>query len=129
MMKNFGLSVFVLLVVSGCLSKSKTTANGAPEFSIRAADVSSAIVQIVTNRPDMSATRRSALVDVRFSSKAAAEFRKFTREHLNQHVRILVGYKVVASPWIRAVIPAGEIELTFSTPEEAQLFADALTKK
>jgi preprotein translocase subunit SecD len=72
---------------------------------------------------------KTALVAVRLSDKAAADFQKFTQKHLNQKVQFFVGGKVVFEPVICATISSGELVMSFSTPEEAQAVVDSLTKK
>jgi len=129
-MKNTTISLLLVLLISACSHKTESTvATGTPHFQIAASDVSTASFQSVTNRADFVAAHKTAVVDVVFSSSKAAEFGKFTREHLNQQVQILVGSKVVAEPRILAEISGGEIELNFTTPEEAQAVVDSLTKK
>jgi preprotein translocase subunit SecD len=133
-MKNTTLSLLLVLFVSACSNKSETTpttdtGGSPPQFSITASDVSGASVQIANNTPNLVAAHKTALADVHLSPKTAANFQKFTKEHLNQKVQILVGTNVVAEPVIRAELSDGRIPLTFSTPEEAQAVVDYLTKK
>jgi len=130
-MKNTTLSLLLVLFVSACSHKTESTVTttGTPQFSVAASDVSTASVQIATNTPNLVAANKTALVDVRLSGKAATDFQKFTRDHMNQQVQILVGTNVVAEPVIRAAISSGELPLSFSTPEEAQAVVDSLSKK
>jgi hypothetical protein len=104
----------------------EVTNTGIPRFQIAASDVTSASVQPVTGNANLAA---APMLDIVFSSSKAAEFQKFTQEHLNQRVQILVGTNLVIEPMVCSVIPGGEIELSFSTPEAAQAIADILTKK
>jgi preprotein translocase subunit SecD len=64
-----------------------------------------------------------------FTSDKAAEFRKFTQQHLKQTVQILVGTNVVATPIIQSVIPSKKIYLNFQTREEATRISDYLMTK
>jgi preprotein translocase subunit SecD len=133
-MKNITISLLLVLFVSACSHKTESTPTtstdgSTPQFSIAASDVSSAYVRIATNSPNLVAAHKTALVDVQLSTKAAADFQKFTQEHLNQKVQILVGTNVVAEPVIRAVLSRGELPLSFSTLEEAQAVVDSLSKK
>jgi preprotein translocase subunit SecD len=129
-MKNTTISLLLVLFISACSHKTESiVVTGTPQFQIAASDVSTASFQSATNRADLVAAHKTAVVDVVFSSSKAAELGKFTREHLNQQVQILVGSKIVAEPWIRSEISGGEIELNFTTPEEAQAVVDSLTKK
>ena len=133
-MKNTVIGLILVLFTSACSHKiesTPTTSTGGstPQFSIAASDVSSASIQIATNSPNLVAAHKTAQADVHLSTKAAADFQKFTQEHLNQKVQILVGSKVVSEPVIRATISSGEVVMGFSTPEEAQAVVDVLSKK
>ena len=129
-MKNSTLGLLLVLFISACSHKTDSTVTaGTPQFQIAASDVTSASVQPVTGNANLAAAHKTAVVDVVFSSSMAADFQKFTQEHLNQQVQILVGTNIVAEPMVRSAIPGGEIELSFSTPEAAQAIADILTKK
>jgi len=129
-MKNTTISLLLVLFVSACSHKTESSVvTGTPQFQIAAGDVTSASVQPVNGNADLAAAHMTAVVDVVFSSSKAAEFQKFTQEHLNQKVQILVGTNIVVEPMVRSAIPSGEIELSFSTPEAAQAIADILTKK
>jgi preprotein translocase subunit SecD len=133
-MKNLAIALILVLFTSACSRKTETTPTastgvGLPQFVIAASDVMTASAKSATNRPDLIAAHRNAVVDVQFSSKATADFKKFTQEHLNQQVQILVGSNVFAVTWIRSVHPDGRFQTAFSTLEEAQAVADSLTKK
>jgi preprotein translocase subunit SecD len=129
-MKNIAIGLMLALFTSACSHKTETTPTASlPQFVFAASDVMTASVQSATNRPDLIAAHRTAVVDIQFSSKSAADFKKFTQEHLNQQVQILVGSNVLAETWIRSVHPDGLFQTAFSTLEEAQAVADTLTKK
>jgi preprotein translocase subunit SecD len=133
-MKNTTISLLLVLFVSACSHKTESTPTtstdgSTSQFSIAASDVSSASVQITTNTPNLVAAHKTALADVHLSTKAAAEFQKFTQAHLNQKVQILVGTNVVVEPVIRAAISSGELPMPFATSEEAQAVVDSLTRK
>lgn len=127
---TLSLSLILVLFVSACSHKTEsTTSTGTPQFSIAVGDVASTSVEVVTDRVPSSPTQQMAVVHLEFSGAKAAEFRKFTKEHLNQKVQIMVGTKVVSEPVIRAEIPSPKIELAFPSPDEAQAVADSLSKK
>jgi preprotein translocase subunit SecD len=129
-MKNATFSLMLALVASACSPKTESTVTaGSTQFSIAAGDVVNTSVEVVTGRVPSSPTQETAVVHVEFSGAKAAEFRKFTKEHLNQKIQIMVGEKIVAEPVIRAEIPSPKIELTFSSPDEAHAIADSLSKK
>jgi hypothetical protein len=69
------------------------------------------------------------VVDVRFTPSKSVAFHKFTQEHLNEGVQILVGSKVVAVRKFGVPMPGERMMFPFSTPEEAQAVVDSLTKK
>jgi preprotein translocase subunit SecD len=133
-MKNIAIGLILVLFTSACSRKTETTPTAStgvslPQFVFAASDVMTASAKSATNRPDLVAHHRNAVVDVQFSSKATADLRKFTQEHLNQQVQILVGSNVLAVTWIRSVMPDGQFQTAFPTLEEAQAFADTLMKK
>jgi hypothetical protein len=137
-MKNTTLSLLLVLFVSACSHKTESRdATGTPQFVFTASDVSTASVQPVTGNANLSESHKknlaeahkTALVKVVFSSSKAAEFHKFTQDHLALKVHVLVGSEVLLDSVIRTAITLSEIELAFSTPEEAQAFADSLSKK
>src|SRR5262245_25761543 len=105
-MKNTLLSLIVVLFLPACSTKTTPTSSaGTRQFTIKPADVASASVTAP------APTQQKAVVHVEFSKAQAEGFRKFTKEHLDQKVQILVGTKVVAEPVIRSEIPGGKIEL------------------
>ena len=129
-MKNALLSVVVALLVSACSQKPEPTATtGTPQFSVSAGDIITSSVEVVAGRVLSSPTQETAVVHIEFSKAQAEAFRKFTRDHLDKQVQIVVGSKVVSEPVIRAEIPGGQIEVHFSSPEEAQAFAASLSQK
>jgi preprotein translocase subunit SecD len=129
-MKNTTLSLLLVLFVSACSHKTESnTTAGLPEFSIAASDVVSSSVETVTGHTPASPTREDYMVHIELSDTKGAEFRKFTKDHVGQHVQILVGTKVVQEPMIAAEIVSPKIDLIYSTPAEAQSIADLLSKK
>ena len=123
-MKNVTVSLLFVLFVSACSPKTESiVTTGTPQFSFAAGDVATASIQTP------AASSNAVVVDVHFSSIKTAEFSKFTQEHLNQKVQILVGTKVVAEPVILAALTGGEVQLHFATSEEAKAMADSLTKQ
>jgi preprotein translocase subunit SecD len=128
-MKFTTFTLILVLTVAGCSRSAETNTNGGvavastPQFTIAPSDVSAASIHNSTD------TTKATVVDVHFSNTKASDFRKFTEEHLNQKVQILVGTKVVAEPIIRTAIPGGEIQLSFATIDEAQTVVDSLSKR
>jgi len=128
--------LILVLFASACSHKTESSVTtesnvttGSTQFSIAAGDVASTSVEVVTNRVASSPTQETAVVHLEFSAAKAAEFRQFTKNHLNQKVQIMVGEKVVAEPVIRAELPSPNLYLNFSSPEEARAVADSLNKK
>ena len=129
-MKNTTLSLLLVLFVSACSHKTESTVTtGSTEFSIAAADVVSTSVETVTGRVVSSPTQAMSVVHVELSGPKSAEFCRFTKDHLNQKVQIMIGTNVVEEPVIRAEISSPKIELMFSSPDKAQAIADSLSKK
>ncbi len=115
-MKNTLLSLAVLLSVTACSPKSEHNSTSIPQFSVVASDVT-------------SASTESEVVHLEFSKDKAQAFRRFTKEHLNQKIQVIVGKKVVAEPVVRSEIPGGKIDVSFSSAEDARAFAAKLVKK
>jgi len=70
-----------------------------------------------------------SLIHLQFTAAKADEFLKFTREHMHQQTQLLVGSKVVAEPYIQSEISGGQVDLDFSSIDQAQAVADALNKR
>jgi preprotein translocase subunit SecD len=68
-------------------------------------------------------------IHLQFTAAKTDEFRKFTREHINQQTQLLVGSKVVAEPYIRSEISGGQADIDFSSIDEARVVADNLNKR
>jgi preprotein translocase subunit SecD len=106
----------MMLFVTACSPKSERISTGTPQFSVAADDITSTSIE-------------STVVQIEFSNAKAEAFRKFTKDHLDQKIQVIVGTKVVAEPVIRSEIPGGKIAVSFSSSEEAQAFADKLSQK
>jgi hypothetical protein len=106
-------------------SKDSITTNPA-QFTIAAADLA-VPAQVSTN--GTGSGNESIIVHLQFSADKADEFRKFTREHINQQIQLLVGSKVVAEPYLRSEISSGQADITVSSVDQAQAVADSLNKR
>jgi len=115
-MKNASLSLVLVLFVTACSPKAERTGTGSPQFSVVAGDIT-------------SASAESAVVHIEFSRAKAEAFRKFTKEHLNEKIQVIVGTKVVIEPVVRSEIAGGKIDVSFSSAEDAQEFAAKLSQK
>ena len=95
-MKTTILSLLLILFASACSHKTESSVTAdTSQFPMAAGEVVSTSVEVVTGRLPSSPTQETAVVHLEFSRAKAAEFRKFTREHLNQKVQIMVGTNVV----------------------------------
>jgi len=130
-MKNTTLSLLLVLFVSACSHKTESTvtSTGTPQFSIAASDVVSTSVETTTGNVPASPTQAMTMVHVELSGAKAAEFRKFTKDHVSQKVQILVETKVVQEPMIAAEIVSPKLDLIYSSKDEVQSVADLLSKK
>ena len=130
-MKNTALSLLLVLFVSACSHKTESTvtSTSAPQFSIAAGDVVATSVETTTGSVPASPTQAMYMVHVELSSAKGAEFRQFTKDHINQQVQILIGTKVVQEPMIAAEIVSPKMDLIYSSKDEAQSVADLLSKK
>jgi RNA polymerase sigma factor (sigma-70 family) len=96
------------------------------QFTIAPADLAVPAEIVTRTVPD---GRQSVQVHLQFTKAKADEFRKFSRAHINQQTRLLVGSKVVAQPYVRAEITGPEVSLSFSSVDDAQAVVDLLTKR
>jgi len=87
------------------------------QFTIAPADLAVPAEIVTQTVPD---GRQSVQVHLQFTKAKADEFRKFSRAHINQQTRLLVGSKVVAQPYVRAEITGPEVSLSFSSVDDAQ---------
>lgn len=113
-MKNTLLSLAIILFMTACSPQAESTST--PQFSVAAGDIT-------------SASAEATVVHIEFTKPKAEAFRKFTKEHVNQKIQVVVGTKVVAEPVIRTEIPSGKIDVSFSSAEEAQKFAASWSQK
>jgi len=111
-MKNTLLSLAIISLLTACSPESTST----PQFSVAAGDITSVSAEETAVQVELSKTKAEAL-------------RKFTKEHLDQKIQIVVGTNVVAEPIVRSEISSGQLAATFSSAEEAQKFAASLTPK
>jgi preprotein translocase subunit SecD len=93
------------------------------EIQIKATSVS-----IATNSSP-SGANATIVIRLAFTAAKADQFRKFTREHMNQQTQLVVGAKTVAEPFISAEISDGHADMVFSAFDEARAVRDLLTKK
>jgi hypothetical protein len=100
-MKSALLSLAIILIVTACSPKAERTSTGTPQFSVVAGDIT-------------SASAESEVVHIEFSKAKAEALRKFTKEHLNQKIQVVVGTNVVAEPVVRSEIPGGQTESEMS---------------
>lgn len=106
-------------------SKNIVTTNLA-QFTITASDLA-VPAEISTN--GVGTGHDTIVIDLQFSADKADEFRKFTREHINQQTQLLVGSKVVAEPYIQSEISDGQVDLSFSSADQARSVVDTLNKR
>ena len=66
---------------------------------------------------------------MQLSDSKAAEFREFTKRHVNQRVEFVAAGKRVCQPVIRREITNGQIGMPFGVAYEAREVADSLKKK
>lgn len=127
-MKTAILTLILTLLVSACsdTASSKNTspnsnASGLPLFDISRGDIITFSMETTANKP--------TIVHLELSKAKAAEFLKFTQNHMMHQTQLVLDGKVVAQPTIIAEIPGPGIDLTFSSVDEARAFANSLTKE
>ncbi len=131
-MKAAALNLILLLLVAACSQEAQRTVvatGGTPQFAIAPADVSTTWVSVVTGRIPSSPTQETAILQLRLSGTKAAQFRDFTRAHVNHRIQVMVGTNIVEEPVIRAEIPGPNLELLFPSAKDAQAIASFLSKK
>ncbi|MGA2243495.1 MAG: hypothetical protein ABSH48_00740 [Verrucomicrobiota bacterium] len=128
-----GCLVAILLVLAGCSPKtadhspsSEAQAPAGPaRFTIIPNDLAG--IAEVTANPGHG-TNAGYVVNLQFTDDKAAEFREFTRAHINQRVQLIIGHKVVAEPLISAEITNGLADLSFASIQEARTIIETLGK-
>jgi preprotein translocase subunit SecD len=114
----------------GCSKPTDKSAGGtAPQFQIASKDVSSASVSVVTGQILANPTQEVALLHVRLTDSKAKEFQKFTREHIKQKIQVVVLGKVATEPVILQEITNGQLDLPYSSSNEASTVAHSLGKR
>jgi preprotein translocase subunit SecD len=126
--KRFTILLAISLFVPSCSHKTESSAPAVKaQFTIATEDLA-VPAEIGTNSAPAGG-QATIVVHVRFSKTKAEEFRKFTREHINQQTQILVGPRVVAEALIGGEISDGQADLVFSSFDKAREVADSLNKK
>jgi preprotein translocase subunit SecD len=125
--------ICILTAVSLAIGCSKPTAKSlggtAPQFHIASGDVSSASVSVVTGQILANPTQEVALLHVRLTDSKAKEFQKFTREHIKQKIQVVIFGKVATEPVILQEITSGQLDLPYSSSNEASNVAQSLGKR
>jgi preprotein translocase subunit SecD len=126
------LSLVLVLIASACsrtarLGRSFALDPNKPQFLIAPADLASPAVIATNSSP--SGANATIVIRVEFNADKGDEFRKFTREHLNQQTQLVVGAKVVAEPVIVAEISDGRTDMAFTAFDEAWAVRTLLSKK
>ena len=125
--------IYILTAFSlgiGCSKPTNKSAGGtAPQFQIASMDVSSTSVSIVTGQILANPKQEVALLQVRLTENKAKEFQKFTREHIEQKIQIVIFGKVAIEPVILQEITSGQLDLFYSSSNEASTVAQSLGKR
>ena len=126
------LTLAAFVVASACSRttqrrRSYTLDPSKPQFTIAAADLAAPPVLGTNSAP--SGAHATIVLRVQFTAARADAFHKFTRDHKNQQTQLVVRSKVVAEPFVAAEIPDGQVELAFSSIDEAREVRDWLSKK
>jgi preprotein translocase subunit SecD len=125
--------IYILTAFSLAIGCSKPTDKSAgvtaPQFQIATRDVSSASVSVVTGQILANPTQEVALLHVRLTERKAKEFQKFTREHIKQKIQIVIFGKVATEPVILQEITSGQLDLPYSSSNEASTVAQSLGKR
>jgi preprotein translocase subunit SecD len=114
----------ILVVVVVLLTGAK------PELAIARSDiVGGGGLVTELNRAELVDTNATAAVWYRLSSKASRKLETFSRKHLNQRVRFVIGTNVVVEETMYSVISDGQLDLFFPTTDQALVVQKALMEK
>ena len=103
--------------------------NTSPQFHIDATDVSTTTISVVTGQITANPTQEVALLHVKLSESKTGEFQKFTREHVDHKIQIVVLGKVTIEPVVLREIASGQLDLPYSTSNEASKVAQSLSTR
>ena len=110
-MKTKLLSLAAVLLLSGYSGQSQSSPpSDVPQFQIGAGDVSKMSMKLIKGDPSIP-TQAEYHVQLGLSTARATDFQKFTHQHVNQKVQIVLGTNVVAELIIRSEITNGKIVL------------------
>jgi hypothetical protein len=128
-MKSGILNLALLLMISGCSRQPSggTTAAETPRFYMVPGDVSSAKITLEAGWT-VNPTQEIEVLHMQLSDSKAAQFREFTKRHINEMVEYMAAGKSVGQPVIRREITNGLVEIPFGFPNEARHVADSLKK-
>jgi preprotein translocase subunit SecD len=135
-MKITTLSLILVLLASACSHRSEratspVTPNIAidsskPHFELVVSDLAAPAV-ISTN--GVGSGHDTIVISFQLSADKAAEFAKFTQEHLRQQTQLICDSKVVAEPFVASPIAGGRVQVAFSSLEQARVIEELLNKK
>lgn len=135
-MRIVAVSLISALLVSACSQKSDSAVSPVPQgsvddgmkphFELVASDLMGPAV-ISTNL--VGNPHSTIVIDIQLSAAKAAEFGKFTQDHLRQQVQLICDSKVVAEPFVASPITGGRLQVTFSSLEQARVVEELLNKK
>ena len=99
---------------------------GKPHFRLVAADLAAPAV-IRTN--GVGSGHETLVIHFQLSAGKAAEFARFTQEHLRQQAQLICDSTVVAEPFVATPISDGRVQIAFSSLEQARGVEGLLNKK
>src|SRR2546426_652718 len=109
-------ALLVALFACGCSKNAVSTdVKVLPQFHIINTDVTTASVSVVTGQITANPTQEVALLHITLVDSKAAEFQKFTREHLREKIQVLVLGKVTIQPVVLDEISSGQIDVPYSS--------------
>ena len=100
-----------------------------PQLSISGSDIVTGAVVTKLNRAMLPDTNITTAIWLRLDRIAAAKFMLYSRDHLNQKVRIVAGTNVVAELPMYSLVSKTQLELYFTSETQAWAVGDALFKK
>jgi preprotein translocase subunit SecD len=116
----FSAILMASLFLAACSKSGKT------EFSVGPKDLVG-FAHVMTNT-GASGTNATYVLHFKLTKAKAQEFRSYTQTHMNRQAQFLIGTKVVKGPLIAAEVSDGQIDLNFSSLDEARQSARLLSK-
>jgi preprotein translocase subunit SecD len=99
-----------------------------PQFTLHGSDIASASADVGSDGPGATPRPGTAFVHLELARSKVEEFRRFTKEHVNHKVQIVLGTRLIAEPIVRSEISGGKFQVSFQSADEARATAKSLSE-